>query len=113
MLGYFKEFWSGAKPAQGGGGERDAIAISPAATVSLDRNGAVFLHSGTGMIFTANRVGAAIWRGLRDRESVDAIASRLSDENGVQYEQVRRETAEFVAELETHGFLARGNEGKL
>jgi hypothetical protein len=90
-----------------GATERDRIVISPDARVSLDQNGAVFLQARSGVIFTSNRIGARIWQGLRDRESVEAIAARISGESGALHNQVRQDTARFVVELETQGFLSR------
>jgi hypothetical protein len=87
--------------------EGDSIVISPDAKVSLDRSGAVFLHARRGIVFTSNRIGARIWQGLVDREAVETIAARISREAGIGLDRVRKDTAEFVAELETHGFLFR------
>jgi hypothetical protein len=61
-------------------------------------------------MFMSNRIGARIWEGLRDRETVELIAASISRQNGVPYGLVKSETAEFVAELETQGFLSRGIE---
>lgn len=109
MLNYFTRFRNRARLAPGPRrtSELNPIMISCDARVSLDQNGAVFLHTRSGVIFTSNRIGASIWQGLLDLESVETIAARISRENAVQPEQVRTETAEFVAELETHGFLSR------
>lgn len=86
----------------------DRIVISSDARVSLNQEGAAFLHARSGAVFTSNRIGARIWQGLLDHENVETIAARFSLESGVEHNQVRRETAEFVAELEVHGFLSRG-----
>jgi len=87
--------------------EGNPIMISPDARVSLDPNGAVFLHARNGIIFTSNRIGARIWNCLRDGESVETIAARISQENGAPHDRVRQDTTEFIEELETQGFLSR------
>jgi len=109
MINYFARFRS---PAHVTGGQRQTsdgspIEISSDATVSLSENGAVFLNARSGILFTSNQIGARIWEGIRERESVETIAMRISRESGVQKDQVEKDTAEFVAELETHGFLSR------
>ena len=70
-------------------------------------DGAVFLHSRSGIVFTSNRIGARIWQGLLDRQGVEAIAARISQEAGMPHDLVRRDTQDFVVELETQGFLRR------
>jgi hypothetical protein len=92
-------------------GENHSPLLSSGARVSLSQDGAVFLNTCSGVIFTSNRTGAWIWQGLRDRESVDSIASRISLEHGVPHDLARRDTTNFIAELETQGFLSRGLKG--
>jgi hypothetical protein len=87
--------------------EGDPIVISSDARVSLGQNGAVFLHARSGIVFTSNHVGAQIWQGLLDCEGAEAISARISREAGVPHDLVRQDTVEFVAELETQGFLSR------
>jgi Coenzyme PQQ synthesis protein D (PqqD) len=106
MTNYFARVWNRTWSAPGIG-EGDPIMISSHAKVSLGQKGAVFLHTRSGVVFTSNHVGARIWQGLRDHESVETIVSRISREDGVEHAQVRRDTAKFVAELETHEFLSR------
>jgi hypothetical protein len=83
----------------------DRVTISPNATVSLSQNGAVFLHARSGIVFTSNHIGAAIWQGLVGGEALESITGRISLENGVGQDQVRQDAAQFIGELETHGFL--------
>jgi len=81
--------------------------ISPHARASLDHDGIVFLHVGSGAVFTSNRIGARIWRGLLDRDGLETIAADISGEYGVPREQVQQDAAGFVADLEKKGLLAR------
>ncbi|SPE42909.1 hypothetical protein SBA3_710018 [Candidatus Sulfopaludibacter sp. SbA3] len=87
--------------------EGNPILISPDARVSLDRDGAVFLHARTGVVFTSNRIGARIWQGLQHRESVETMALQISQDHGVQCDRVRQDTTSFITALETQGFLSR------
>ena len=113
MINYFARFQTRARLTGGPRrtSEGNAIIISSDAKVSLDQNGAVFLHARNGVVFTSNHIGARIWQGLLDREGVETIAARISREAGVGHDQVRHDTVEFVEELEAQGFLFRGTRG--
>lgn len=88
-------------------GDEVRFTISPDARASLDQGGIVLLHVGSGAVFSSNCIGARIWRGLRDHDSLETIAADISGEYGVPREQVQQDAAGFVAELETTGLLAR------
>jgi len=109
MTNHFARLWNRVRlaPAPLRTSEGDPIVISPDARVSLDQNGAVFLHARRGIVFTSNRIGALIWQGLVDREAVETIAARISREGGAGLHRVRQDTTQFIADLETHGFLFR------
>lgn len=95
-----------ARPQQGCGAEV-RFTISPDARASQDQAGIVFLHVGSGAVFSSNGIGARIWRGLRDHDSLETIAADISGEYGVPREQVQQDAAGFVADLEAKGLLAR------
>jgi hypothetical protein len=109
MINYFTRFRNRARiqAALLRRREDNPIGVSLDARVSLEDSGAVFLNARSGVVFTSNRVGSRIWQGLLDRESLETIAMRISREAGVQIDQVRQDTAEFVTELEVQGFLFR------
>ena len=88
-------------------GQQTAVTVSPDCTVSLNADGAVFLHHGKGAIFTSNLTGARIWQGLRDGESVDEISAKIGREQSVPWEQVRQDTVRFVGEMESYGLVSR------
>src|SRR5438132_1484924 len=94
-------------PWRGQAREHGPIMISSDARVSLDQNGAVFLNTRRGVVFTANRMGARIWQGLLDRESLESIGAGISRETGAAPDQARQDAAEFVTQLESQGFLSR------
>jgi hypothetical protein len=75
---------------------------------SAHPDGVVFLHVGKGAVFNSNRIGARIWRGLADREPLGAITAAIALEYGVKPDQVERDAAGFLADLEAQGFLTRG-----
>jgi hypothetical protein len=95
-----------ARQQQGCGAEV-RFTISPDARASLDQAGIVFLHVGSGAVFSSNGIGARVWRGLRDHDSLETIAADISGEYGVPREQVHQDAAGFVADLEAKGLLAR------
>jgi hypothetical protein len=106
MINYFVRVWKWTRIRQGLTG--DPTEISSHARVSLVPNGAIFLNSRRGIVFTSNHIGALIWQGLLARESLETIAARISRQTGVLNDLVRRDAEQFVAELESHGFLFRG-----
>jgi len=81
------------------------FAISPDVIASIHPDGVVFLHVGRGDVFSSNRIGARIWRGLTGREPLGAVTAGIAREYGVGQEQVQRDAAEFLADLDARGFL--------
>lgn len=109
MVNYLERLWNRicASPGPRRIDHGDQVTISPDATVSLSQNGAVFLHARSGIVFTSNHIGAAIWQGLAGGEGLESITGRIGLENGVGQDQVHHDAIEFIGELETHGFLVR------
>ena len=91
-------------------GQHNPIGISPDCKVSLSQDGAVFLHIAKGIVYTSNGIGARVWRGLQDRQSVDEISAQIGRDYGVPGERVRQDAVHFLAELESQGFLSRGTD---
>jgi len=87
------------------------LSASPDVRASLHEDGVVFLQLRSGTVFRSNRMGAAIWKGVLDRQDVAAIASGLAAECSVPAELVTRDATEFLAQLEAKGILVRGAEG--
>jgi hypothetical protein len=83
------------------------VGISPDCKVSLSQDGAVFLHTAKGIVYTSNGIGARIWQGLQDRRSVDEISAQIGRDYGVPIARVRQDAAHFLAELDSQGFLSR------
>ena len=87
----------------------DRVCFTPSSDVraSVQQDGVVFLHLGSGIVFRSNRIGAAIWRALGRRQDFAAIASEIGREYGVPVEQASRDAWGFITQLETQGFLTR------
>lgn len=83
-------------------------AVSPDVIASSHQDGVVFLQTRRGEVFHSNRVGARIWRGLAEREPLSVLTAAIAGEYGVGAEQVERDAAAFLKDLEARGFLTRG-----
>jgi len=73
----------------------------------MHAEGAVLLHAGRGIVFAANRVGAAIWQALSSQTNIDRVAEAISTQFEVGSETARRDTLAFIAQLEGAGLLVR------
>ena len=103
MTNFFRRiFWNSSiverKAAQG-----LQVAESTRATTRPD--GIVLLNIEKGSVFTANLVGARIWRGITDQENLRTIASALALQYSIPMDQAEKDTADFVSELQSQGFL--------
>ena len=83
------------------------FAVNPEAAASFHDYGIVILHTGKGTLFTANRTGARIWRGIEQQLSLEAIANGISDEYQVAPRTAREHTICFLAELERQTLIQR------
>jgi hypothetical protein len=86
------------------------IKVNPEAAASIHEDGIVILHSRYGRLFTGNRTGARIWRGIERQLPFEAIADDLSREYQIAGATAREHTARFLAELERHNLIERGAE---
>ena len=91
MLRFFQRTRRAAERKHGG-----PFTVSAAGRVSLNPEGAVFLHVETGTVFRSNRIGARIWQGVIDGRNPDAIADEISREYAAPREQVAQDTARFL-----------------
>lgn len=83
----------------------DNFITAPEATVSYHDDGIVILHTGRGILFSANKTGARIWRALEQQLQLDAIAQQLSREYQIALSTARAHTLRFLAELQRHGLV--------
>ena len=81
--------------------------VNPEAAASCHDDGVVILHTGKGTLFSANRTGARIWRGIEQQLSLEAIANGISDEYQIAPRTAREHTICFLAELERQTLIQR------
>ena len=84
-----------------------SFTLSPEAAASFHDDGVVILHTGKGSLFTANRTGARIWRGIEQQLSLEAIANGISDAFQVASSTAREHTICFLAQLEQQTLIER------
>jgi hypothetical protein len=84
-----------------------SIAVPAEVSARVNENGAVFLHSGRGVVFSCNAIGARIWVALREGRATQQIAADLAAEYGVPGEVAAADAARFIGELEAAGILRR------
>ena len=79
--------------------------VSPDVNASLHADGVVLIDSRRGTVFSANRVGAVIWRGATERMSFERVAESISREFHIPTETAREDAAAFLAQLAAEGLL--------
>ena len=83
------------------------FSVGPEATTSAHDDGIVFLHTGKGRVFSSNKIGALIWRGLEQRRSVDGIVEEISGEFEIAGTTARVHTLNFLVALERQSLIQR------
>ena len=84
-----------------------SFSVSPEATASTHDDGIVILHTGKGRVFSSNKTGALIWRGIEQRRSFDGIAEEISGEFQITGTTARAHTLNFLAALEQQSMIRR------
>ena len=84
-----------------------SFSVSPEATASTHDDGIVILHTGKGRVFSSNKSGALIWRGIEQRRSLDGIVEEISGEFQIAGTTARAHTLNFLAALEQHALVQR------
>ena len=79
--------------------------VAPEVKASQHPDGLVLIHLGRGTVFSANRVGALIWKGLEEHRSLEKVAESISGEFHISPQTVRQDAAAFLAQLEAEGIL--------
>ena len=85
---------------------RGIISVAAEVTASFHGDGVVVLHAVEGRLFSANRVGADIWRGVARGLDVEAIAREIARGYGIAYATALADSERFLAELERHRLVA-------
>jgi Coenzyme PQQ synthesis protein D (PqqD) len=83
------------------------FSLSAEATASTHDDGIVILHTGKGRVFSSNKTGALIWRGLEQRRSLDGIAEEISRKFQIAGTTARTHTLNFLAALERQALIQR------
>jgi hypothetical protein len=83
------------------------LSPSPEATASTHDDGIVILHTGKGRVFSSNRTGALIWRGIEQRRSLAGIVEAISGEYQIAGPTARAHTLNFLAALEQQALIKR------
>lgn len=84
-----------------------SFSVSPEATASTHDDGIVILHTGKGRVFSSNKSGALIWRGIEQRRSLDGIVDEISGEFQIAGTTARAHTLNFLAALEQQALIQR------
>lgn len=84
-----------------------SFTLSPEATASLHHDGIVILHTGKGRVFSSNKSGALIWRGIEQRRSLDGLVEDISREFQIAVTTARAHTLNFLAALERQALIQR------
>ena len=81
--------------------------LSPEASASAHDGGIVILHTGRGRVFSSNKTGAVIWRGIEQGRSLDGIVDEISSEFQIAGPTARSHTLTFLAALEQQALITR------
>jgi hypothetical protein len=98
--------WLARKPAPS---EPGRIKFHVAADVKASHHpdGVVLIHMGRGTVFSANRVGALIWKGAARQCSLDQVTACISGEFHIPPQTAAQDAAEFLEQLTAEGLLVR------
>ena len=66
---------------------------------SLHDHGIVLLHIANGCLFASNATGARIWRGVEERQPLEAIVNEISDEYEIDRPKALEHVECFLHEL--------------
>ena len=80
---------------------------SPQTTASAHDDGIVILHTGKGRVFSSNKTGALIWRGIEQRRSLDGIVEEISNAFEIAATTARAHAINFLAALEQQALIRR------
>jgi hypothetical protein len=80
-------------------------ALKDGMSVSVHDDGLVALDPKSGVVFSANRIGALIWTQLEQRISLDAIASEISRAYRIDRAVAVEDICRFLTDLQRRGLL--------
>lgn len=83
------------------------ITVNPEAAASFHDDGIVILHAGRGCLFTANSIGARIWRSVEQQMPLEAIAEEISGEYQIPLTTAREHMDHFLAQLQRQKLIQK------
>jgi hypothetical protein len=89
-------------------GKRTCLTPAAGVTASLHDDGVVFLDVTEGRLFSANRVGADVWRAAARGLDLEAVAQEIAGGYGIAYATALADSERFLRELERHGLVTEG-----
>jgi len=82
-----------------------SLRIAADVKASLHSEGVVLIHHTRGIVFSANRVGAMIWKGAAENRGLDRVVESIATEFHVPAETAHRDAVEFLSQLRAEGLL--------
>ena len=84
-----------------------SFTVNPEAVRSFHDDGVVILQASTGRLFTSNKSGARIWRGIEQQLPLETIATEISIAYQIAITTAREHTLNFLAALERQALIKR------
>ena len=84
-----------------------SFTVNPEAAASIHDEGILILQIGSGNMYTSNRAGARIWRGIERRLTLEAIVEEIRSTYQIDRTTAREHTVRFLAELERQTLVRR------
>jgi hypothetical protein len=79
--------------------------IAPEVKASMHPQGIVLIDMRGGKVFSANRVGAMVWRGAAEGWSLERVTQSIGQKFQAPAGMVRQDIVEFLAQLAAEGLL--------
>ena len=94
-----------------GNGRLNQTMVTPSsdALATVLEGEAILLNLGTGMYFTLNRMGTALWEKLSNGCTRSTLLSSLCAGGGVSRETAGKDLSSFLADLEQGGLIRQEN----
>jgi len=83
------------------------FSVSPEATSSAHDGGIVILHTGKGRVFSSNKTGTVIWRGIEQGRSLNSIVEEITSKFQIAATTARAHALKFLAALEQQALIRR------
>jgi hypothetical protein len=80
---------------------------SPDVVSSVHENGIVLLHIPNGLFFASNTIGARIWRGVEERQSLGMMVKDMSRDYQIDSMTAQTHVEGFLIELERRKLIQR------